>query len=193
MIHHQLFESPNLRLTSINPEEDSKIETAWTYDLDYAQDLIEMPARPLGAVEIKKIHEERQKHSEERGNQYYFAIRLKEGDQLAGFIRFPFVFWMHSSAWMRLAIADPSVMQRFGREALGLALNYGFRELNLYRIETIMADYQKDLIELVESAGFLMEVRRRQALYRNGQYHDALHFGLLRTEWKSQAVEEVVA
>jgi RimJ/RimL family protein N-acetyltransferase len=193
MIHKQLFESPNLRLMYINPEEDSKVEAAWTYDLDYTQDLMEMPARPLGPVEIKKIHEENQKHAEERGNQYYFAIRLKENDALAGFIRFPFIHWMHSSAWMRLAISDPSILERFGREALELALDYGFRELNLYRIETVLADYQSDLIALIESAGFLMEVRRRQALYRNGSYHDALHFGLLKTEWKPQAVEEAVA
>jgi RimJ/RimL family protein N-acetyltransferase len=193
MIHKQLFDGPNLRLTAINSEEDSKIEAAWTYDLGYAQDLMEMPARPLGQVEIKKIHEEHQKRANERGNQYYFAIRLKEGDQLAGFIRFPFVHWMHSSAWMRLAIADPSILLRFGREALDLALYYGFRELNLYRIETVLAEYQKDLIELVESAGFLMEVRRRQAMYRNGRYYDALHFGLLKTEWNPQVVEEAVA
>ena len=189
----QLFESPNLRLTPIDPEEDAKIETAWTYDLDYAQDMMEMPARPLGPVEIKKIHETHQKHAEERGNQYYFAVRLKDGDQLAGFIRFPFVHWMHSSAMLRLAVADPSILERFGREALDLALYYGFRELNLYRIETVLADYQKELIELMENAGFLMEVRRRQALYRSGQYHDALHFGLLQSEWKFQAVEEAVA
>ena len=55
MIYKQLFDSLNLRLIYINPEEDSKIEAAWTYDLDYAQDLMEMPARPLGPVEIKKI------------------------------------------------------------------------------------------------------------------------------------------
>ena len=193
MIYKQLFESPNLRLMYINPEEDSKVEAAWTYDLDYTQDLMEMPARPLGPVEIKKIHEENQKHADERGNQYYFAIRLKENDALAGFIRFPFINWMHSSAWMRLAISDPSILKRFGREALELALYYGFRELNLYRIETVLAEYQSDLIELMESAGFLMEVRRRQAMYRNGSYYDALHFGLLQTEWKSQAVEEAVA
>jgi len=189
----QLFESLNLRLTAVNPEEDGKAEAAWTYDLDYAQDMMRMPARPLGPVEIKKIHEEDQKHAEEHGNQYYFAIRLKDGDHLAGFIRFPFVHWMHSSAWMRLAIADPSILQRFGREALELALYYGFRELNLYRIETVLAEYQIDLIDLMENAGFLMEVRRRQALYRNGRYHDALHFGLLKTEWKTQPVEEAVA
>jgi RimJ/RimL family protein N-acetyltransferase len=193
MMRTQLFESPNLRLTAIDPEQDAKIETAWTYDLDYSQDLIEMPARPLGALELKKQHEEKLKHVDEKGNQYYFAIRLKDGDQLAGFIRFPFIFWMHSSAWLRLGIADPSILARFGHEALNMALTYGFRELNLYRIETILPSYRQDMIDLMESAGFLMEVRRRHAIYRSGQYYDALHFGLLQEEWKHQISEEAVA
>ena len=193
MISSQLFESQNLRLTYIDPEQDAKVEAGWTYDLDYAQELTEMPARPLGALAVQKLHEEEQKHVDERGNQYYFAIRLKEGDRLAGFVRFPQVFWVHSSAWLRLSIADPAIVARFGAEALGMALRYGFREMNLYRIETVVPEYQQDMIGLLEDAGYLMEVRRRQVFYRNGRYYDALHFGLLQTEWKAGAAVEVRA
>lgn len=193
MITTQLFESPNLRLTAIDPEQDAKIETAWTYDLDYAQNVMDVPARPLGALELKKKHEEDQKHSDDRGNQYSFAIRLKEGNQLAGFIRFPFIFWVHSSAWLRLGIADPAILARFGGEALQMALRYSFTELNLYRVETALAEYQHEMIDLLEGAGFLQEIRRRQVFYRNGRYYDALHFGLLHDEWKLKAAEEVVA
>lgn len=192
MMHTSLFESPNLRLTATDPEEDSKIEARWTYDLDYSRDILHTPARPLGALELKKIREEDQKKGSESGSQFTFAIHLKEGDQLAGFVRFPFIFWVHSSAWLRLAIADASILKRFGREALDMALVYGFKELNLYRIETAFAAYQQDWIDLFESAGFLMEVRRRQVFFRNGCYFDALHFGLLQEEWK-MAVQEAVA
>jgi RimJ/RimL family protein N-acetyltransferase len=193
MIHTQLFESPNLRLTSVDPEQDSKVETGWTYDLDYAQGLLETPVRPLGALELKKHHEEEQKRADDRGNQFYFAIRLKEDNQLAGFLRFPFIFWVHSSAWLRLGIADPAILARFGREALEMALRYSFSELNLYRVETALPDYQHDMIGLLEDAGFLMEVRRRQVFFRNGRYYDALHFGLLQSEWKANLAAEVLA
>ena len=193
MLRTPLFESANLRLTAVDPEQDAKIEAAWTYDLDYSQELIEMPARPLGPVELKKLHEDGLKRVDERGNQYYFAIHLKDGNQLAGFVRFPFIFWMHSTAMLRLGIADPSILARFGREALDMALVYGFRELNLYRVETVLPAYRVEMIKLLESAGFLMEVRRRQVFYRNGQYHDALHYGLLHEEWENQKSEEVVA
>jgi RimJ/RimL family protein N-acetyltransferase len=193
MIATQLFESPNLRLTSIDPEQDSKIESTWTYDLDYAQNVMDTPARPLGALELKKSHEEEQKRADERGNQYYFAIRLKEDNQLAGTIRFPFIFWVHSSAWLKIAIADPAILVRYGQEALQMALRYSFTELNLYRVETALPEYQREMIDLLEVAGFLLEVRRRQVFYRNGRYHDALHFGLLQDEWKVKAAEEVLA
>jgi RimJ/RimL family protein N-acetyltransferase len=193
MFHTQLFEGPNLRLTAVDPQEDAKVETAWTYDLDYTQQLMGMPSRPLGAIELKKKHEDDQKHADESRNQYFFAIRLKADNQLVGFVRFPVVFWTHASAMVRLAVADPGILARYGQEALKMALVYGFRELNLYRLETVLPSYHKELIELFEAAGFLLEVRRRQAFYRNGSYHDALHFGLLQEEWKSQAGEEAVA
>jgi RimJ/RimL family protein N-acetyltransferase len=193
MLRTQLFEGPNLRLSAVDPEQDAKIETAWTYDLDYTQQMMSAPARPLGAMELKKQHEDDQKHADEGNNQFYFAIRLKEADQLVGFVRFPIVFWTHSAAWLRLAIADPGILARFGREALEMALVYGFRVLNLYRVETTLAAYQNEMISLFEAAGFLLEVRRRQVFYRNGQYYDALHFGLLQEEWKNQADGEAAA
>jgi RimJ/RimL family protein N-acetyltransferase len=193
MISTQLFEGPNLRLTYVDPEQDAKVETGWTYDLDYVQGLTEMPARPLGALALQKMHEENQKHADDRGNQYYFAIRLKEGDRLAGFVSFPYIAWVHASAWLRLGIADPAILVRYGAEVLAIALRYGFRELNLYRVETVVPEYQRDLIGLLEDAGYLMEVRRRQVFYRGGRYYDALHFGLLQTEWKANLVAEVMA
>jgi RimJ/RimL family protein N-acetyltransferase len=193
MIATQLFESQNLRLTSIDPEQDSKIEAAWTYDLDYAKNVLDAPTRPLGALELKKNHEEEQKKADERGNQYYFAIRLKEGNQLAGTVRFPFVFWVHASARLRLGIADPDILARFGQEALQMALRYSFTELNLYRVETVLPEYQHEMIDVFECAGFLQEIRRRQVFYRNGRYFDALHFGLLQDEWKTQGAVEVLS
>jgi RimJ/RimL family protein N-acetyltransferase len=193
MISTPLFESANLRLTYIDPEQDSKVEAEWTYDLDYAQSLSEMPVRPLGALAVQRLHEENAKQQAERGNRYFFAIRLKDGDRLAGFVRFPMIIWLHSSAWLRLGIADPAILARYGAEALGMALYYSFRELNLYRVETVVAEYQKEMIALLESAGYLLEVRRRQVFYRGGRYYDALHFGLLQSEWKATVAAEVMA
>jgi RimJ/RimL family protein N-acetyltransferase len=39
---------------------------------------------------------------------------------------------------------------------------------------------------LFAKAGFVEEVRRREALQRDGRYWDAIHLGLLRDEWEAR-------
>lgn len=189
MNRNPLFESMNLRLTAVDPEEDARVESDWTCNLDDTRGLMISPLRPLGVLERSKIHQNEPKQAGDNGNQFYFAIRLKESDCLVGFFRFPHIFWLHSSAWLNLMIVNPLILARYGREALEIALVYGFGELNLYRVETTLADNQQDLIALFEQAGFLLEIRRRQAFFWGGRYHDALHYGLLQDEWKNRIVQ----
>jgi RimJ/RimL family protein N-acetyltransferase len=188
MMHAQLFESTTLRLAAIDPERDGAIEAAWTHDLDYARDLRLGPARPLGAVELKKNYEGLAAKVE-AGNQFHFAIHLKEEDVLVGFVRFHSIFWIHGTAIFTLAFADDELLREYGPEALDLVFCYGFRELNLYRLETILPSYRQAAIDLFEAAGFLMEARRRQAAYRDGRLWDVLNFGILQAEWKSREAE----
>lgn len=187
-MHKQLFEGPMIRLAAIDPEKDGTVEAAWTYDLDYARDLRLGPARPLGALDLKNHYEGLEKKSESC-NQIYFAMRLKAEDRLVGFVRFPFIFWTHAAAIFVLSFGDTSLLKRYGAEAIELVFCYAFRELNLYRLETVLPAYRTEAIDLFEQAGFLMEVRRRQAIYRDGRTWDVLHYGILQSEWKSREEE----
>jgi RimJ/RimL family protein N-acetyltransferase len=188
MMHKQLFEGPMIRLAAIDPEKDGAVEAAWTYDLDYARDLRLGPARPLGALELKKNYEGLE-GKVEAGNQFHFAVRIKDGDLLVGFVRFHSIFWIHGTAIFTISFADEDLLRQYGPEALDLVSCYGFRELNLYRLETILPSYRLAAIALFEGAGFLMEARRRQAAYRDGQLWDVLNFGILQSEWKSREAE----
>ncbi len=188
MMHKQLFEGPMIRLAAIEPEKDGAIEAAWTYDLDYARDLRLGPARPLGALELKKNYDSLAAKAE-TGNQFHFAVRVKAEDRLIGFVRFHSIFWIHGTAIFTLSFADVDLLRQYGSEALDLIFCYGFRELNLYRLETILPSYRLEAIALVEGAGFLMEARRRQAAYRDGRLWDVLNFGILQAEWKSREAE----
>jgi len=187
-MHKQLFQGPMIHLAAIDPEKDGAVEAGWTYDLDYARDLRSGPARPLGALELRKHYDDLAKKAE-HGNQFHFAIRRNEDDELIGFVRFPNIFWTHAAAIFCLAFSDAAILARFGSEAIELTLCFGFRELNLYRMETILPAYKVEAIALVEGAGFLMEVRRRAAIYRDGRSWDVLHFGLLQDEWKARELE----
>jgi RimJ/RimL family protein N-acetyltransferase len=180
----QLFEGPNLRLTAVDPDTDPQIEAVWSQNLDYASRLRQAPPRPLAAFELKKRIEEEQKESE-NGSQYHFALRRHPEDVLIGFNDL-FVFWAHRSAMMQLAFGENEHLQLFGREAMQMVLDYAFRELNLYRLEASIPAYREDELALYESAGFLLEVRRRQVIYRNGRYWDELRLGILQHEWQHE-------
>jgi RimJ/RimL family protein N-acetyltransferase len=63
-------------------------------------------------------------------------------------------------------------------------VRYGFRVLNLNRIELTVYAGNEPAIRAYRRAGFVQEGRARQVFYRNGVYEDALRFGILRSEWE---------
>jgi RimJ/RimL family protein N-acetyltransferase len=72
----------------------------------------------------------------------------------------------------------------YGVEAARLLINYGFAQLNLHRISSGALAFNERSIKLHKKLGFQEEGRLRQAMFRNGQYHDHVQFGILREEWK---------
>jgi len=72
----------------------------------------------------------------------------------------------------------------YGTEAARLLINYGFQQLNLHRISSSVVTFNERSIKFHKKLGFQEEGRRRQATFKNGQYHDHVQFGLLKEEWK---------
>jgi RimJ/RimL family protein N-acetyltransferase len=72
----------------------------------------------------------------------------------------------------------------YGTEAARLLINYGFQQLNLHRIWSYAVVFNERSIRLQRKIGFREEGRSRQAVFKNGQYHDHVQFGILREEWK---------
>ena len=65
-------------------------------------------------------------------------------------------------------------------------LRFSFQEVNLYRLTANVPEYNPGALRLFEKFGFVTEVRRRQALNRDGRRWDMLHLGLLREEYQPQ-------
>jgi RimJ/RimL family protein N-acetyltransferase len=72
----------------------------------------------------------------------------------------------------------------YGVEAARLLINYGFEQLNLHRISSAAFAFNERSIKLHRKVGFREEGRLRQAMFKNGQYHDEVQFGILREEWR---------
>ena len=92
--------------------------------------------------------------------------------------------WNHGNAHFNLAIGSPDDRRKgLGSEALQMLLRYAFEELNLYRFTTHTFEYNDGAQNFLTKHGFQLEVRRREAIYRDGRYWDALSYGILAEEW----------
>ena len=115
----------------------------------------------------------------------YFTIRKLSDDRLIGFIRLDKIEWSNGAGDIQIGIGEPEVCrQGFGSEALQLMLRYTFDELNLYRLSALVPEYNYQALNFFKKAGFKEEVRRRQALNRDGRRWDLIHLGLLQEEWR---------
>ncbi len=180
----QLYQGKHIHLGPIDYEKDPAIESGWTHDSAYLHSLGQQIARPLSPAKVKKRYEAIEKEVEESKNFFYFTIRSQEDDRLLGFARLFWIEWTNATGGLQIAIGNPQERnQPYAREALQLVLRYAFQELNLYRLSAYGMEDDPAGIELLKQAGFVEEVRRRQAIRRNRHTNDLLLLGLLRDEW----------
>jgi RimJ/RimL family protein N-acetyltransferase len=90
------------------------------------------------------------------------------------------------NATFGIALGDKQYWSKgYGTEAAGLIIRYGFEQLNLHRISSSAWSFNRRSIKMHLKVGFTEEGRRREAVYKNGVYHDEVTFGLLRQQWNS--------
>ncbi|MBN2238900.1 MAG: GNAT family N-acetyltransferase [Dehalococcoidales bacterium] len=70
-----------------------------------------------------------------------------------------------------------------GAEAARLIIDYGFTQLNLHRIWSIVSSSNERSLRLHRKVGFTEEGTERETGYRDGIWHGSVHFGMLRREW----------
>lgn len=70
----------------------------------------------------------------------------------------------------------------FAYEAVHAALEFGFKELNLHRIEAQLHPDNSASARLLEKLGFRREGLMRQNYFIDGQYNDTLVYGLLASD-----------
>ncbi len=90
------------------------------------------------------------------------------------------------TAQLGIAIGDKAYWGRgYGREAVTLLVEYAFRYRNLRRVWLWVHADNERAIRAYRACGFLEEGRLREHMFSNGRYVDALHMGVLRSEWRN--------
>lgn len=78
----------------------------------------------------------------------------------------------------------------YATEGAGLLVNYAFQNLPLHRIFAWTIDYNEASQSVLRRLGFSHEGTHREHIFRNGEYHDTEHYGLLVSEWDGYDVSE---
>lgn len=117
--------------------------------------------------------------------QRIYAICLKGKDELIGTVNFAKTitsdileigYVLHPDYWGK----------GFMPEAVLALVDFGFRELQLHKIEIAVFDYNKQSRRVAEKSGFQLEAKLRERQKMNDVYYDKLIFGLLRSEWEKK-------
>lgn len=93
----------------------------------------------------------------------------------------------NGTAELAISILDPAyVGQGYGREAINLLLDWGFRIQGWRRIWLDALAINERAIKAYRACGFAEEGRLRQHDWYNGAYVDVVIMGQLRTEWQAR-------
>ena len=93
--------------------------------------------------------------------------------------------WRCRSAEVGIFIGEKQLWnQGYGTEAMRMMVRYGFETLNLNRIMLEVYETNQRGQKAYEKAGFKLEGRKRQGMYKHARYIDILMMSVLREEWQ---------
>jgi len=97
---------------------------------------------------------------------------------------------VNSCAELGILIGDKSEWNKgYGSEVMSLLVRHCFETLNLNRAFLRVYTDNIRAVRSYEKAGFILEGRLREAVYKFGKYDDVLIMSVLRSEWMSRKKE----
>ncbi len=175
-----LYSGESVRLAAIDPEEFAVAVSRHSRDSEYFRLQDSASCSPLAEESVKKAFE---KELEER-RVSAFAIRALENDRLLGDVGLGGISWNHGDAFLGIGIGEREFWGKgYGSDAMKLALNYAFTELNLRRVTLSVFEYNPRAVRCYEKLGFQHEGRVRKYLNREGRRWDLVYMGILKEEW----------
>lgn len=146
------------------------------------------PPIPKSLEKIEAEFEENAKYS--GSNAVWFAIEADDkmigSCGLRGFSEFKGTC---NRGELGITIGDKAYWGRgYGREAIGMLVDYGFRYWNLHRIWLNTTAVNERAIRCYLACGFIEEGRLRDQDWHDGKYVDVVCMGILRNEWEQTKI-----
>ncbi|MHA2401259.1 MAG: GNAT family N-acetyltransferase [Promethearchaeota archaeon] len=139
---------------------------------------------PRSKEDLKKTLESPENAMRER---IFFEIWHKADKTPIGYAGLEEIRWFDRRASLFYVIGAKQYWGKgFATEASILIVNYGFSELNLHKITAGAFSPNKASIRVLEKAGFLFELTRKNEIYIDGQFVDSQEFSILKQEWNTE-------
>ena len=115
---------------------------------------------------------------------------VTEADGPVGMIGLRDIDWKNGVAsGLGMRIAKKEIRTKgLATDAWMTLMRYAFEELRLNRVNGSALDYNAISQHVCKKVGFKEEGRQRQAVFKNGKYHDLVLFGCLKSDY-----EELIA
>jgi len=169
----------NVFLTSVKDDDIDEIEK-WFNNVEFLRYYDMIAAVPKSRRQVENMIKDYQDSYEK----YIFAIRDKKTEKIIGIAGFDEIISSNGTATTFIGIGNNVYKGKgYGKESMMLLLDYGFNELNFYKIQLNVIAYNGAAIKLYEKLGFMREGTYREFILRDGKRYDMYLYGLLRSEW----------
>jgi RimJ/RimL family protein N-acetyltransferase len=173
------FEGELIRLAPLR-REDISTYTRWFQDYQMVRFLAPGVLTPM-SEEAETAWYDRAIRDE--GN-YHFGIRTLADDRLLGNCSLFEISHKNACATFGIFLGNRDDWGKgYGSDATRTILRFAFDELNLNRVQLEVYAFNPRAVRAYEKVGFCHEGIRRQALFREGSYHDIHIMAVLRDEW----------
>lgn len=116
-----------------------------------------------------------------------FAIELAASGELIGTVALHHFFNQNKRCELGYALASAHWGRGYACEALEAALEHGFREVGLNRVEADIDPRNEASGRVLEKLGFRKEGYMPQRWLVHGEYADTVNYGLLRAYWNERS------
>ena len=136
---------------------------------------------PLQRETVERLFEDR-KSSPANDS---FAIHRKSEEEPIGVISLMNLSKANASADLSIIVGAAEDRDKgLGTEAIRVILRYAFEELGLDRVALSVFEFNEPAIRAYEKLGFQKEDRIPRAVYRDGEWQDAILMRILASEWR---------
>lgn len=126
-----------------------------------------------------------QHYLNQRDKHIRLAIIHQDNDEYIGNVNLTDIHPINASAEFSIWIGNKNHRRKgIGSLATQMMLEHGFKNLNLHRIYLSVLANNQPALQLYQKLGFKIDGKHRDAIFKNGHFHDLIAMSIIKHEYK---------